>query len=457
MRTLAVFVVFLVLAPIHALAEKVGAPVLEALDQQGEALVVIVYDLEAPVENLASPLGRAAIREHSGRILDRLSDASFTLRHRYKAINALAGTITREGLDQLLEEPLVRRVDLDVGGQGQLGEAVVLAGFIPVWNAGFTGAGVTVAVLDSGIDSDHPDLSSSLSGEACFCFDNGAGCCPNGATTQMGTGSGEDDHGHGTNVIGVITSDGIVAPSGGAPDADIVSIKVLDENNSFCCTSDVVAGLDYILTDRPEVDLVNMSLGTFATFPGNCDTATSFTMALAAAIDTLWQNGVVSFVATGNGASGTDMSAPACVANAVSVGAVYDSDIGGINFGTCSDATTAPDQVTCFSNSNDTTDLFSPGAPMTSSGLGGGTSTFFGTSQASPLSAACAALLLDAFPGMTPTDIENALEDSPTLVTDTTNGLSFPRLDCGDAFDNGPIFTDGFESGDTSAWSSTVD
>jgi subtilisin family serine protease len=62
--------------------------------------------------------------------------------------------------------------------------------------------------------------------------------------------------------------------------------------------------------------------------------------------------------------------------------------------------------------------------------MGGGTSTFFGTSQATPLAAACAAALLEADPSATPDDIEAALETSPTQLTDPKNGLAFPRLDC---------------------------
>jgi hypothetical protein len=124
------------------------------------------------------------------------------------------------------------------------------------------------------------------------------------------------------------------------------------------------------------------------------------------------------------------MPAPACVADAISVGAVYDANIGSAGFSSCTDSTTAADQVTCFSNSNITTDIFAPGGPSTSAGIDGGTSTFFGTSQASPLAAACAALLLEAEPTTTAAALEAALEASPILVTDTTNGIGFPRVDC---------------------------
>ena len=90
-----------------------------------------------------------------------------------------------------------------------------------------------------------------------------------------------------------------------------------------------------------------------------------------------------------------------------------------------------------------TTDLFAPGAIITSSYIGGGTATYAGTSQASPMVAACAALLLEESPNLQPGYLEATLKQSDVMVTDTKNGLSFPRLDCAVALEN--IFSDGFE------------
>ena len=86
------------------------------------------------------------------------------------------------------------------------------------------------------------------------------------------------------------------------------------------------------------------------------------------------------------------MGLPACVANAISVGATYDANLGGVSYGPpnpCTDSTTAVDKVTCFSDSNSTTDIFAPGAAIRSTGLGSGTVTYYGTSQASPHGAGC--------------------------------------------------------------------
>jgi PKD repeat protein len=412
--------------------EVVGPMVFDALETQDRVRVIAVFELptsRSTLQGLDTPVARAEIKAVGQAILSDLGSDEFELRHRFESINALAGEVTRNGLQKLLANPSVVRVDLDEGGTGLLAEAAPLANIDDVQALGLTGAEITVGVLDSGYDTDHPDLSDDLDGEQCFCSGNG-GCCPDGTSNQSGSGSAEDDHGHGTNVSGIITSAGTVAPLGGAPDAEIVAVKVLDSNNSFCCSSDIVAGLNWIINNRPDVDIVNMSLGTYALFTGNCDNAFFFNDTATTEIYTLRTNGVAVFVSSGNNGSGTQMTAPACVANAISVGAIWDSNVGSQTVFGCTDSTTMADHVTCFSNSNATTDLFAPGAPTTSTGMGGGMSSFFGTSQASPLTAACAALLLDNDPTLTPNDIEMALEDSPTLVTDVTNGLSFPRLDC---------------------------
>src|SRR6185436_210769 len=211
----------------------------------------------------------------------------------------------------------------------------------------------------------------------------------------------------------------------------IVAVKVLDSTNSFNFSSDVVAGFDWVITNHPEVKVVNASLGTFALQPGTCD-GVADAAPWKTAIDTLRANGALVFASSGNQSSSTAMAIPACVANTVAVGAVWDSNVGSQSV-FCTDTTTAADKITCFTNSDSALDLLAPGAPMTSTGLGGGTSTFFGTSQASPLSAACAALLLQQNGALTPAQIETALKASPRRITDTRNGLTFPRLDCGDA------------------------
>lgn len=371
---------------------------------------------------------RANVEALGDAVLARLSPGDFVVSRRFASFGVLSGRVSGRGLLALIADANVLAVELDGGGRGHLAQAVPLVELDAVQASGFTGSGIQVAVLDSGFDPSHPDVADAVLAEACFCS-GGGGCCPGGGSSELGPGSAEDDHGHGTNVTGVLTSDGDVAPTGGAPDVEIVAVKVLDSSNAFCCASDVLAGLDWILQERPEVDVVNLSLGTFAIYEGECD-ENGQALAWAAAVDALRANGVLAVASSGNDGSATQMSAPACVGAAISVAAVWDQDVGSQTVLGCTDSSTGADQVTCFSNTNASTDLAAPGAPTTSAGLGGGTSTFYGTSQAAPLVASCAATLLEASPGLSPDDLEGLLEATGVTVTDAKQGVELPRIDC---------------------------
>lgn len=403
----------------------VGDEVRTRLAGGGRARVMVF--LASPDAQGSLEESKRSVAKAQATLLKALDTKEFELKRRFETVPAVAIEITASALRKIEAISSVVRVDLDEGGAAHLAEAVPLTNSDDVQALGYTGLGVTVAILDSGIDRDHPDPADALGAEACFCGNN---CCPNGLDTRFGPGAAEDDVGHGTHVAGIVTSNGVVSPRGVAPDAGIVAVKVLGSDNTFCCTSDIVAGLDWVFANQPEVDVINMSLGTFALFSGYCDNATADTMALARAINQLRSRGVMSFASSGNNASGTQMGAPACVENTLSVGAVYDANFGPISYGNCSDSTTAADKVTCFTNTNSTTDMFAPGAPIRSDYLGGGTAILHGTSMASPHAAGCAANLRHAEGTLDPLTIESALESTGHPVVDVTNGLTFPRIDC---------------------------
>ncbi len=417
-----------------ARAGEVGAQVLAALrDRPRVRVIVALREPRGTATDLA--LHNAAVGATQGDVLAGLDPGDFLLTHRWQSISAFAGEVTPRGLRRLLEDPAVLQVDVDPPAYIELAESAALIRADQVRGMGVTGRGVVVAVIDTGVDDQHPDLRESVIAEQCFCTSpSGAGCCPNGTAQQAGAGAAQDDHGHGTNVAGIISSDGRVAPPGIAPDAQIVAIKALDRTGSGTSTS-ILSGLDFVINTRPEVKIVNMSLGLANLYSTSCDSAASFTTTFASAINTLRARGVTVFASTANNGSSTQVAVPACIQNAIAVGAVYKADVGAISFG-CTDATTGPDRVACFSNSNRLVDVLAPGAPVTSAGLGGGQSTYLGTSQACPVAAAVAALLLQAHPGLTPDQVEAALKNTGVTVVDPKNGLSFRRIDAKAAVDS---------------------
>lgn len=408
--------------------QSAGSQVYEALRTAPRVRVVIALrEPQAPATSLALRAGEVDHLERA--VLGGLGPEEFRITHRFVSFPALAGELSAAGVEKLLRDPDVLRVDLDVPMSMNLAESVPLIKADAVHNMGVTGRGVTVAVLDTGIDANHPDLKDSLTAEQCFCANaDGSGCCPNGATSQSGAGAARDEQGHGTNVAGIITSAGHVAPLGVAPDASIVAVRVLDKAGSASSTTQLLSGLDWVMTNHPEVKVVNLSLGTANLFPGTCDSAASFTMAFQSAISALRSRGALTFSSSANNANATAIAVPACVSSSVAVGATYDASVGTVSFG-CTDSTTAADRIACFSNSSSKVDLLAPGGAITSTGMGGGTSTFFGTSQACPHAAGAAALLLSAKPGLTPDQIEAALKNTGVPIADSRNGLTFKRID----------------------------
>lgn len=415
----------------QASGARLGPGVHEALQAAPRARVVVAFR-EPTALHVA--LRAAEIRDLRTAILGELRAGDFEATHRWDLVPGMAGWVTARGLEQLLTDPDVTHVDLDMPAAAHMAEAVPLVHADEVQAMGVTGRGVTVAVLDTGIDTDHPDFSGRIVDQACFCVSGGGNCCPGGAAEAKGPGSAEDDNGHGTNVSGIIAGGGSVAPRGLAPDATLVAIKVLDRSGSGT-SAGIVSGLDYILKSRPEVKVVNLSLGLSNMFPSTCDNAAAFTTSFASVINALRARGTITFASSGNSGNSSQIAVPGCIAAAVAVGAVYDGEVGSITLG-CTDSTTAADRVACFSNSSPAVDLLAPGAPSTAAGVNGGAITFVGTSQACPAAAGAGALLMSANPGAGPDRVEQALKNTGVSVLDTRNGLTFRRINVRAAVDS---------------------
>lgn len=433
------FVVLMLLA-CGAQARKLSAEAERTALHHGQARVLVM--LADPMSSSRRPVAlreRARIAQAAvDRVVMSLPTHGASVKRRFFVVPAVSVVADLATLRMLRDHPDVARIDLDEGGSGAAvppDEAATLNRVAELDGLGLGGAGMKVAVIDSGVDLMHPDLQSRLLAQQCFCSNTSGtgGCCPNGQATQSGAGAASDDNGHGTNVSGIIVGQGAVAPRGATPDAALVAIKVLDRDNRFCCSSDLVAAMDWLVQHHPDVDAVNLSVGTGALFPGDCDQSTSFTQALSSAVNALVSIGAVVTASAGNEGDSQSMSAPACVRNALSVGATWDFNGGPIDFLGCSESSTAPKQSACFSNRSATTDLYAAGAFVTSTGLNGGRSTYGGTSQAAPMVAACAIALRQAAPVATVGQRMDAMKLSISKVRDPVSGRGYPFLDCLDA------------------------
>jgi len=236
-------------------------------------------------------------------------------------------------------------------------------------------SGVEVAVIDTGVDSSHPDLN--VVAEADLVCDSGGGDCANGG----------DPQGHGTHVAGTIGAyadgDGVV---GVAPGVPIHAVRVLGADGSGYVT-DILAGLEYVL-DNPEIRVVNMSLGGPA--------GSSFDAQLDDALGRLEATDVVVAIAAGNEDQDTANVVPAGLDRGIVVSA-YDVSTG------------ADNGFAWFSNYGDEVDIAAPGVGILSTWPGGGYKALDGTSMATPHVAGAAAAYLALNPNKSAAQVRDAI------------------------------------------------
>ncbi|HUY36763.1 MAG TPA: S8 family serine peptidase [Pirellulales bacterium] len=291
---------------------------------------------------------------------------------------------------------------------------------------GYTGSGYSVAILDTGLDYNNPAFAGRYLGGYDF-VDN--------------TSNPMDYMGHGTLVAGII---GSAAPGhlGVAPGVGLIALKVLDNTGSGTF-GNVDRALQWVIAHEQQYHIaaVNMSLGS-----GNYNSE-PFTF-LDADLQALKNEGVFIAAAAGNSyysyGSQPGLAFPAISNLAVSVGAVWDGNYGSVSWANgAKDYSTAPDQITSFTQRGAQLDILAPGAFITSTYLNDSYASMAGTSMAAPVVAGAAVLIhqaLDAHglggeanqdhilalmqrTGVTIVDVGHGQDN----VTHT--GLSFKRLD----------------------------
>lgn len=257
------------------------------------------------------------------------------------------------------------------------------------------GAGVGVAIIDTGIDLTHPDLVSNIASVNKTCI--------------SGTRNANDDNGHGTHIAGTIAAvDNSIGVVGVAPQAKLYAIKVLNKNGSGTWSS-VICGIDWVTVNASKygIKVANMSLGGGGTSDNNCGNSNND--ALHQAICRATSKGVTFVVAAGNSSANTLNSVPAAYDDTViTVSALTDSDgsAGGIGGST---PYGADDTFASFSNYGNAVDIGAPGVNIFSTWKGGGYNTISGTSMATPHVAGVAALYIGTHPGLIWTQVRDAL------------------------------------------------
>jgi subtilisin len=274
---------------------------------------------------------------------------------------------------------------------------------------------VDVAVIDTGVDFQHPDLNV-VGGVNCYSWWPFSASCVSG---------GDDDHYHGTHVAGTIGAlDNGIGVVGVAPGARIWAVKVLSSSGSGY-SSQIVAGIDWVAAHASTIEVANMSLG-----------GAGFSQAEYDAIQGAVNAGVAFAVAAGNDDDDANNYSPGGFDNVLSVSALADFNglPGGGAAATC--RADMDDTLADFSNWGPEIDIAAPGVcilstyPLEQGEYG----TISGTSMASPHAAGALALLASANNPNNATDVYNLynqIEASGNYnwTDDSGDGIQEPALD----------------------------
>ncbi len=268
---------------------------------------------------------------------------------------------------------------------------------------------VDVAVLDTGIDPNHPDLNVA------------------GGYDCSGSGSWVDRHGHGTHVAGIIGArDNGIGVVGVAPGARLWAVKVF-RDDGIGYVSWLICGLDWVAAHASTIRVANYSGGASGTDTPNCGGTSD---PLHQAVCRVVRAGVTLVVAAGNGGNDAGNTIPAAYPEAITVGAIVDTDgkPGGQGPGT---SYGADDTRASFSNHGRAVDIYAPGYAILSTVPGGNFQRWSGTSMAAPHVAGAAALYLVQNPGASPGHVRTFLASAGEAGHWDSYGQTLVRTDWG--------------------------
>jgi len=383
------------------------AKLLDKAEKEGLVRVILRFKEDRETQELVATEGTAAaLASVQSGVMERLTSSAAVDLETVKTFDLVPGmamAVSREALEQILADTAVSEVYEDELNAPNLFDSIPLIDADLAHNAGYRGSGQAVAILDTGVNKNHPFLAGRVVSEACYSTSGscGSGCtatslCPGGASSSTAANSALDCSlsvtgcGHGTHVAGIAAGRN-GASSGGTiqgvgRDAWVIAVKIFTEfNSSYCAsvgqgnnpcvlayTSDIIKGLErvYALRNTYAIAAANMSLGGGA-YSNTCDSDTRKPV-----IDSLRSAGIATVISSGNNGFNNQTGAPGCISTAITVG-----------------STTKGDVESSFSNAASWVDVLAPGSNICASvngspNCGGSGSTGFGfksgTSMAAP-------------------------------------------------------------------------
>ncbi len=348
--------------------------------------------------------------DHTPTIDDEMmleKNVQFEVQFRYWLIDSIAGKVNINLIPQIVELPGVVFVELDGRLEIQMNDVNEVHDVTQVWqDTGYTGSGSVVAIIDTGIDSDHVGLDdidddNNTNDPKVIAFYDPVN------TPELTNGTevkAYDDQGHGTHCAGITAGTG--APDyqykGVAPMAQLVGVKVLDSGGSGSFAT-VMAGMEWTVDKKHifNIRAASMSLGG----PGAIEWTSSEEESVNRMGNEMMREGVALFIAAGNSALSAQIGTPGSAEDVITVGSL--------------DKNTA---IAVYSSQGPTEEgRVKPNIAFVGSSVmapdyntGDGYTSKSGTSMATPGAAGLAALMYQANPDLSPFDIRNIMQETAT-------------------------------------------
>ena len=325
----------------------------------------------------------------------------------YEKGSEIYAEINSSDLEELKNNPSISLIEPEGQRRILLQDSVPLINATKVHNLTFnglnlTGSGRSICVIDTGINSSHPAFTGKVIGGRDFCANN------QDCSTQDGTP--EDLHGHGTHVAGIAAASSAI--NGVAIGANLVILKACNSTGT-CYDAALSSSINWCVDNAAayNISVISMSLGS-GLYSDYCIDP------LADEIDNAVSNNIPMVIAAGNDGSATEISAPACVQNAIPIGSIRKND------------------ATFDYNRNSLVQLLAPGVSINSSCLSSNSQTQYcvwdGTSMATPHAAGAIAILAEYLnltgQSRTPAQIESILNSTGKRVYDSGSGLNYSRI-----------------------------
>ena len=464
---------------------KVSDEITTEIERFGAARVIISLTTETPIQTQTQSWQdyveqRTALAVHQDVIQQTLSTTDSEILRTLTTTGLLSARVDQNGLDALAGSPSVRSIEVDRAHPPALNSTIGIVQADTMHTNGDRGSGQAIAIIDTGVQYDHPMFSDSASGSrviagACYSSNDASrgetSLCAGGVESDTGPTAGNDcpitihGCGHGTHVAGIAaggdwttgsSGDTAVDIVGVAPDADIIAINVFTSidvtgltdtdsvdyypcdnafspncydpcSGSYPCVlaynSDILAGLNYVETLEATPNLIdnsNLASVNMSIGGGTPTDEHCDNTAIARAVRRLKANDIATVIASGNDGSSIGVSNPGCISDAITVGATTDLDA-----------------VASYTNTVDgLVDLYAPGSSVLSAVPDGSSAIYNGTSMAAPHVAGAVALMTEKFPD---NSVESTLAQLQLFGTGVSTrgvvelGYSIPRINIFDA------------------------